>query len=181
MKASVIILGLFLSLSLQSKAQETWNEQGDPNAAAGDSASLENAEAALGLIGREGWFGPRHGPGFGPGFGPGRGPRPGPGYGPGPGPGHGPRPGPGYGPGPGHGPYPPPPPRGQYSYETIYCASLGGPYTQCNFDQRYVVNVEFAGQVSRTRCEYRRNFGIERGFVWVQDGCRAHFRVTRYY
>ena len=164
MKAFVIIFGLFLSL--QSNAQETWNERGDLNAAAGDSASLENTEAALGLIGHPGWFGPRHGPGYGPR----PGPRPGPGYGPGYGPGHG----------PGHGPYPPPP-RGQYSYETIYCASLGGPYTQCNFDQRYVVNVEFAGQVSRTRCEYRRNFGIERGFVWVQDGCRAHFRVTRYY
>lgn len=160
----LLVSTMLVSLVWQAQAQDVGAEESVSDIAT--SFRGENADWGRG----GGW--PGRGPGRGPGYGgPGYG---GPGYG---GPGYG---GPGNG-GPGYPPPPPPPPRPEYRFESLYCGPYGGRYTQCFFDPRAVVNVEFAQQNSNSPCQFRVSYGVERDFVWVQNGCRATFRITRYY
>ncbi|QDK46419.1 hypothetical protein DOM22_15220 [Bdellovibrio sp. ZAP7] len=158
-----------------------------------EAAMMSDDVAAYGRGGGRGdGRGPgRGGPGWGrPDYGPGHGgPRPRP-YPPGHGgPGHG---GPGYPPpghgGPGHGgpgyPHPgpgyPPPPPHQPSVEYVTCESYGNRYNTCYVNPYGIRRVYLARQISNTRCDANRTFGLSGNYIWVDRGCRGVFAVERY-
>lgn len=61
--------------------------------------------------------------------------------------------------------------------ETVRCDSNDSRYRQCPIDGRRVVLVR---QHSKTACVEGRNWGVGRGFVWVDGGCRAEFASAGY-
>lgn len=61
--------------------------------------------------------------------------------------------------------------------ETVRCDSNSSRYKQCPIDGRRVVLVR---QHSKTACIEGRNWGVGRGFVWVDGGCRAEFASNGY-
>jgi hypothetical protein len=73
---------------------------------------------------------------------------------------------PGYGQGPGYG--------AGYGGYSVTCASEGGRYRTCAWDQRqgYPTLIE---QISRDACVEGRTWGYQRGELWVDQGCRARF------
>lgn len=56
------------------------------------------------------------------------------------------------------------------------CASVQGRTQWCGRVGRRE-QVEVRRQLSNTECRYGRNWGVDRGQVWVTDGCRAVFVV----
>lgn len=70
-----------------------------------------------------------------------------------------------------------PPTYPQYSY-TIDCRSVRYRYVRCPVDIRRG-QVEILREFSNTRCQYGRNWGYDRGGVWVNDGCQAEFAIYR--
>ncbi|AVO28669.1 DUF3011 domain-containing protein [Stenotrophomonas maltophilia] len=56
----------------------------------------------------------------------------------------------------------------------ITCESTGQQQVSCDLNTRG--NVEIVRQLSRTRCEEGKNWGLARHSVWVNGGCRAVFR-----
>jgi hypothetical protein len=74
--------------------------------------------------------------------------------------------------------YPPPyyPPRSGYT-QFLRCESIDGRYQSCYFDDFRVDRI-FLHQVhSRAACIYGRTWGVNRGQIWVANGCRATFRI----
>lgn len=57
----------------------------------------------------------------------------------------------------------------------VYCASNNRQRSTCRIDTRE--GVELVNQSSKGSCD--GNWGFERGYVWVEDGCRATFRAAR--
>lgn len=55
------------------------------------------------------------------------------------------------------------------------CESNDGRQRTCNADTRG--NVRLVRQLSHSPCTPGRTWGVERGGVWVSDGCRAEFEV----
>lgn len=86
------------------------------------------------------------------------------GYGPGYGPGYGDHHGPGY---------------GDYGSEFVRCDSINRRYNECYFDTFRVRNVRLYRQHSKAMCARGRDFGVQRGVIWVQNGCRATFEIIR--
>lgn len=59
--------------------------------------------------------------------------------------------------------------------QTIRCESKNGRYKYCS---AYTDNrVTLTRQLSSSKCRAFRNWGYDRHGVWVDDGCRAEFRV----
>ncbi|ARZ72896.1 hypothetical protein CCR98_01385 [Stenotrophomonas sp. WZN-1] len=56
----------------------------------------------------------------------------------------------------------------------VTCESTDQQQVSCDMDTRG--NVEVVRQLSHTRCEEGRNWGLSRHSVWVNGGCRAVFR-----
>lgn len=56
----------------------------------------------------------------------------------------------------------------------VTCESTGQQQVSCDLNTRG--NVEIVRQLSRTRCEEGKNWGLARHSVWVNGGCRAVFR-----
>lgn len=56
----------------------------------------------------------------------------------------------------------------------VTCESTGQQQVSCDLNTRG--NVEIVRQLSRTRCEKGKNWGLARHSVWVNGGCRAVFR-----
>ena len=56
----------------------------------------------------------------------------------------------------------------------VTCESTGQQQVSCDLNTRG--NVEIVRQLSRTRCEEGKNWGLARHSVWVNSGCRAVFR-----
>ena len=56
----------------------------------------------------------------------------------------------------------------------VTCESTGQQQVSCDLNTRG--NVEIVRQLSRTRCEEGKNWGLSRHSVWVNGGCRAVFR-----
>ncbi|MGR6135897.1 DUF3011 domain-containing protein [Stenotrophomonas maltophilia] len=56
----------------------------------------------------------------------------------------------------------------------VTCESTGEQQASCDLNTRG--NVEIVHQLSRTRCEEGKNWGLSRHSVWVNGGCRAVFR-----
>lgn len=79
---------------------------------------------------------------------------------------------------PNSGYYPPPypPPRSGYA-QFLRCESWDGRYQSCYFNDFRVDRI-FLHQVhSRAACVYGRSWGVQRGQIWVSNGCRATFRI----
>lgn len=55
---------------------------------------------------------------------------------------------------------------------TVRCDSNDNRYRQCPIDGR---RVSLVRQYSKSPCVEGRTWGVGRGFVWVNDGCRAEF------
>lgn len=58
--------------------------------------------------------------------------------------------------------------------QLVRCESNDGRNRTCPMDTRG--GVQLVRQISRSACIEGRNWGINRGGVWVTDGCRADFR-----
>ena len=61
---------------------------------------------------------------------------------------------------------------------SVRCESIDYEYNECPLDTRRGVTLEVDVH-SREYCRLERNWGIGRGFVWVDNGCRATFRSVR--
>ena len=61
---------------------------------------------------------------------------------------------------------------------SVRCESIDYEYNECALDTRGGVTLEVDVH-SREYCRLERNWGIGRGFVWVDNGCRATFRSVR--
>ncbi len=68
---------------------------------------------------------------------------------------------------------------GQGYGSTIRCESRGGNTERCGINGRG--RVQLARQLSRNACIEGRTWGSNRDSVWVSDGCRAEFTVSRGY
>lgn len=60
---------------------------------------------------------------------------------------------------------------------TVRCDSNDNRYRQCAIDGRDATLVR---QYSKSACIEGRTWGVGRGFVWVNDGCRAEFATGGY-
>lgn len=60
---------------------------------------------------------------------------------------------------------------------TVRCESRNGRYRFCPVDTEDQVRLE--RQLSNVPCDLWRNWGFDRRGVWVDDGCRAEFKVGR--
>jgi hypothetical protein len=61
--------------------------------------------------------------------------------------------------------------------QTFRCESQDNRYRHCAVDTR--AGVELVRGLSKTHCVEGRNWGYDRGGVWVNHGCRAEFRTGR--
>ncbi|GET36448.1 DUF3011 domain-containing protein [Microseira wollei] len=61
---------------------------------------------------------------------------------------------------------------------SVRCESIDYEYNECPLDTRGGVTLEVDVH-SREYCRLNRNWGTGRGFVWVDNGCRATFRSVR--
>lgn len=61
---------------------------------------------------------------------------------------------------------------GGHDGRTVRCDSNDNRYRQCAIEGRRVALVR---QYSKSPCIEGRTWGVGRGFVWVNDGCRAEF------
>lgn len=82
----------------------------------------------------------------------------------------------------GYGPPPWGPPHGAPGYGwpggplLIRCESHDGRYAVCTLPRGYRDAV-VTRQFSRSPCDYGYSWGLQRGAIWVDRGCRAEFRV----
>ncbi|MBS7457527.1 DUF3011 domain-containing protein [Coralloluteibacterium stylophorae] len=60
---------------------------------------------------------------------------------------------------------------------TFRCKSYDFDYNHCDADVRGA-RVELVRQRSKTDCRQGRNWGVDRGGIWVDEGCDAEFRVA---
>ncbi|WP_250633937.1 DUF3011 domain-containing protein [Pinirhizobacter soli] len=56
--------------------------------------------------------------------------------------------------------------------QVVTCGSVDGKYTRCSVPWR---DAQLVKQDSDTRCDRGRNWGFERGAIWVDRGCRGQF------
>lgn len=61
---------------------------------------------------------------------------------------------------------------------SVRCESIDYEYNECALNTRGGVTLDVDVH-SREYCRLERNWGIGRGFVWVDNGCRATFRSVR--
>lgn len=61
---------------------------------------------------------------------------------------------------------------------SVRCESIDFRYNECPLDTRRGVTLEVDVH-SREHCRLEQNWGVGRGFVWVDGGCRATFRSVR--
>lgn len=60
----------------------------------------------------------------------------------------------------------------------VRCESTGHDRQRCRVDTRG--GVRLVRQISSTTCRQDRNWGYDRNGIWVDNGCRADFRVSGY-
>ncbi|RPE81501.1 DUF3011 domain-containing protein [Vulcaniibacterium tengchongense] len=61
--------------------------------------------------------------------------------------------------------------------DVVRCDSNDGRYRECAADTR--LGVRLLRQYSKASCIEGRSWGVRRGAVWVDDGCRAEFQLGR--
>ena len=71
--------------------------------------------------------------------------------------------------------------RNSRSGDFVRCESIGSRYNQCyirnNFRAR---GIRLVDQHSRSSCRQGRDWGYNGNSIWVDNGCRATFRLVRY-
>lgn len=74
--------------------------------------------------------------------------------------------------------YPPPyhPPRSGHT-QFLRCESWDGRYQTCHFNDFRVDRIFLDRVHSRGACVEGRTWGVNRGQIWVSNGCRATFRI----
>lgn len=60
---------------------------------------------------------------------------------------------------------------------TILCESHNFEKSYCSADSQIKRVIEI-NQISRSNCRRNREWGIENGQIWVDNGCRAYFKVS---
>jgi hypothetical protein len=70
--------------------------------------------------------------------------------------------------------------RGFRGQDYIRCESRDGRRNSCRIDNFRSRGVRIVDQHSNTTCRYGQNWGYSSNSIWVDDGCRATFRVVRY-
>lgn len=74
--------------------------------------------------------------------------------------------------------YPGYPGYGRDRTEQIQCNSQGYRYNTCATRSRgRIVTIQLIRQLSRTKCEYGRTYGVSGNYIWVDQGCRGDFAV----
>lgn len=71
--------------------------------------------------------------------------------------------------------------RGDSSSEVVSCSSRDQRRTYCQVQVSHKDSVHLIGRESRASCLQGRDWGMDRGAIWVDNGCRATFRIERYY
>ncbi len=61
--------------------------------------------------------------------------------------------------------------------DTVVCQSQDGRFTRCAVPWR---DARIVQQLSQSACIRGRSWGIDRGGIWVNDGCRARFAPAAY-
>ncbi|MGH8076597.1 MAG: DUF3011 domain-containing protein [Lysobacter sp.] len=67
--------------------------------------------------------------------------------------------------------------RPDISEQRVRCESIDGRERHCALDTRG--GVRMVRQISRSACVEGQSWGVERGGIWVAQGCRAEFEVGR--
>lgn len=62
----------------------------------------------------------------------------------------------------------------------ITCSSAGGNYTRCGADIRRGDRVVLRRQLSNAGCWEGNTWGYDRDGIWVTQGCRGVFEITRW-
>ena len=60
---------------------------------------------------------------------------------------------------------------------TVVCESQDGRYAHCRVPWR---DARIVQQLSQTACVRGRTWGVDRGGIWVNNGCRARFAAVGY-
>jgi hypothetical protein len=69
------------------------------------------------------------------------------------------------------------PVRAQGWGQPAYCGSNDGRYARCPAPNWR--NAQLVAQKSNARCDYGQSWGFERGYIWVNNGCRGEFVEAR--
>src|SRR6185503_19461274 len=64
---------------------------------------------------------------------------------------------------------------GRMTTQTIVCESVDGHRRHCPADTSGSVRI--TRRLSKSNCEYRKDWGFDKNGVWVANGCRAEFQV----
>ncbi len=74
--------------------------------------------------------------------------------------------------------YPGYPDYGRDQTEQIQCNSQNYRYNTCSTRSRgRIVAIQLIRQLSKTRCEYGRTYGVSGSYIWVDKGCRGDFAI----
>ncbi|WP_313246864.1 DUF3011 domain-containing protein [Stenotrophomonas rhizophila] len=78
--------------------------------------------------------------------------------------------------------YPPPPTDGgRPDSEVVSCHSIDHRFSRCDVQIARKDSVHLISRDSRSPCEFGRDWGQDNTSLWVDNGCRATFRIERYY
>jgi hypothetical protein len=78
--------------------------------------------------------------------------------------------------------YPPPPTGGgRPDSEVVSCHSIDHRFSRCDVQIARKDSVHLISRDSRSPCEFGRDWGQDNTSLWVDNGCRATFRIERYY
>ncbi|MCS4231816.1 DUF3011 family protein [Stenotrophomonas maltophilia] len=67
------------------------------------------------------------------------------------------------------------------SSQLVNCGSKDHRYVRCEVQLSHKDSVHLVQQQSRSPCVQGRDWGQDQGAIWVSNGCRATFRIERYY
>ncbi len=70
---------------------------------------------------------------------------------------------------------------GRPDSEVVSCHSSDHRFQRCNVQISAKDTVHLVSRDSRSPCEFGRDWGQDRSDLWVDNGCRATFRIERYY
>jgi len=75
----------------------------------------------------------------------------------------------------------PPPYRGDATSDVVHCSSEDQRFRRCDVRLSHRDSVHIIQRESRAECRHNRDWGTDRGAIWVDNGCRATFHIERYY
>jgi hypothetical protein len=63
----------------------------------------------------------------------------------------------------------------------VSCSSRDQRRAHCHAQVSQKDSVHLINRESHASCLQGRDWGVDRGTIWVDNGCRATFRIERYY